>query len=92
MHILQGKDKNIIISSTEFETRSVHHYLLTDNTVIKKTHGISPNLLVVFRFYLMPLKSFLFHYWHLMKKETESVMEKDFTISFYPNVPKRLSK
>ncbi|WP_448606319.1 5-formyltetrahydrofolate cyclo-ligase [Paenimyroides ceti] len=36
MHILQGKDKNIIISSTDFETRSMHHFLLTDNTVIKK--------------------------------------------------------
>lgn len=34
--ILSGKDHNIIISKTNFETLSMTHYLLTDNTTIKK--------------------------------------------------------
>lgn len=41
LNILSGKDKNIIISKTDFETISMTHYLLTDNTVIKKnSHNI----------------------------------------------------
>jgi len=36
LHILQGKDKNVVIATTEFETRSMKHFLLTDNTQIKK--------------------------------------------------------
>lgn len=41
LNILSGKDKNIIISKTDFETVSMTHFLLTDNTVIKKNaHNI----------------------------------------------------
>lgn len=36
LHLLSGKDKNIIISKSDFETREMTHYLLTDNTKIKK--------------------------------------------------------
>lgn len=36
LNILSGKDKNIVISKTNFETVEMTHYLLTDNTVIKK--------------------------------------------------------
>jgi 5-formyltetrahydrofolate cyclo-ligase len=36
LHLLSGKDKEIIISKTVFETCSMVHYLLTDNTKIKK--------------------------------------------------------
>jgi 5-formyltetrahydrofolate cyclo-ligase len=32
MHVLQGKDKNIAISKSNFETNQMTHYLLTDNT------------------------------------------------------------
>lgn len=35
MHILQGKDKNIIISKSNFSDYSMQHFLLTDNTVLK---------------------------------------------------------
>lgn len=35
MHILQGKDKNIVISKSNFETQEMTHYLLTDNTKLK---------------------------------------------------------
>ncbi len=31
MHILQGKDKNIVISKSNFEDYSMSHYLLTDD-------------------------------------------------------------
>lgn len=34
LHILQGKDKNIIISKSDFATRKMQHFLLTDNTKI----------------------------------------------------------
>lgn len=41
LNILSGKDKNIIISKTDFESIAMTHYLLTDNTVIKKnSHNI----------------------------------------------------
>lgn len=41
LNILSGKDKNIVISKTDFETVSMIHFLLTDNTVIKKnSHNI----------------------------------------------------
>ena len=33
--ILLGKDKNIIVSKTNFETRKMTHVLLQDNTVLK---------------------------------------------------------
>jgi len=41
MHILQGKDKNIIISKSNFSNYSMEHFLLTDNTTLKiNTWGI----------------------------------------------------
>lgn len=36
LHLLSGKDKEIIISKSDFETRGMTHFLLTDNTKIKK--------------------------------------------------------
>jgi 5-formyltetrahydrofolate cyclo-ligase len=36
LHLLSGKDKNTIISKSDFETRSMQHFLLTDNTKIRK--------------------------------------------------------
>ncbi len=36
LHILQGKDKEVIIPKTNFETGEMLNYLLTDQTVIKK--------------------------------------------------------
>jgi len=36
LNILSGKDKNIIISKSDFESFRMTHYLLMDNTVIKK--------------------------------------------------------
>ena len=36
LNILSGKDKNILISKSDFETGEMTHFLLTDNTVIKK--------------------------------------------------------
>ena len=35
-HILSGKDKEIIVSKADFTTRKMTHFLLTDNTKIKK--------------------------------------------------------
>lgn len=42
LHILNGKDKNIIVSKSNFENRSMQHYLLTDNVVIKKNEWNIP--------------------------------------------------
>lgn len=36
LHLLSGKDKNILISKSDFESRKMTHFLLTDNTKIKK--------------------------------------------------------
>jgi 5-formyltetrahydrofolate cyclo-ligase len=36
LHLLSGKDKEILISKSNFQTREMTHYLLTDNTKIKK--------------------------------------------------------
>ena len=36
LHLLSGKDKEIVISKSDFETRKMTHFLLTDNTKIKK--------------------------------------------------------
>lgn len=36
LNILSGKDKHIVISKSDFETLKIKHYLLTDNTKIKK--------------------------------------------------------
>ena len=36
LHLLSGKDKEILISKSDFESRNMTHYLLTDNTRIKK--------------------------------------------------------
>jgi 5-formyltetrahydrofolate cyclo-ligase len=38
LHLLQGKDKEIVISKSNFETLEMTHYLLTDNTKIKKNN------------------------------------------------------
>ncbi len=38
LNILAGKDKNIVISKSNFENISLTHYLLTDSTRIKKNH------------------------------------------------------
>jgi 5-formyltetrahydrofolate cyclo-ligase len=36
LHLLSGKDKEIVVSKSNFETREMTHFLLTDNTKIKK--------------------------------------------------------
>lgn len=36
LHLLSGKDKEIIISKSDFVSRHMTHFLLTDNTRIKK--------------------------------------------------------
>jgi 5-formyltetrahydrofolate cyclo-ligase len=36
LHILAGKDKDVLISKSDFETRKMTHYLLTDGTKIRK--------------------------------------------------------
>jgi 5-formyltetrahydrofolate cyclo-ligase len=36
LHVLQGKDKEVVISKSNFETLEMTHFLLTDNTKIKK--------------------------------------------------------
>lgn len=36
LNILSGKDKNIVLSKSDFRSGQMRHYLLTDNTVIKK--------------------------------------------------------
>ncbi len=36
LHVLSGKDKNCIVSKSEFKTLEMTHYLLTDSTKIKK--------------------------------------------------------
>ena len=36
LHLLAGKDKEIVISKSDFQTRKMTHFLLTDNTRIKK--------------------------------------------------------
>ena len=35
LSILSGKDKNIILSKSDFKTSTMQHFLLTDNTIIK---------------------------------------------------------
>jgi 5-formyltetrahydrofolate cyclo-ligase len=41
LHILQGKDKNILVSKSNFEDVSMSHYLLTDQTKLKiSSYGI----------------------------------------------------
>lgn len=36
LHLLSGKDKEIVISKTDFAIRKMTHFLLTDSTKIKK--------------------------------------------------------
>ncbi|MBU2940900.1 5-formyltetrahydrofolate cyclo-ligase [Lacinutrix sp. C3R15] len=36
LNILSGKDKNIVLSKSDFKTGLLKHFLLTDNTTIKK--------------------------------------------------------
>jgi 5-formyltetrahydrofolate cyclo-ligase len=36
LHLLSGKDKEIIISKSDFTSRNMTHFLLTENTKIKK--------------------------------------------------------
>jgi len=36
LHLLSGKDKEIIVSKADFASRKMIHFLLTDNTKIKK--------------------------------------------------------
>jgi 5-formyltetrahydrofolate cyclo-ligase len=36
LHLLAGKDKEIVVSKSDFATRGMTHFLLTDNTKIRK--------------------------------------------------------
>lgn len=41
LQVLAGKDKNVVISKSDFETREMIHFLLTDSTKISKNeYGI----------------------------------------------------
>ncbi|WP_299435307.1 5-formyltetrahydrofolate cyclo-ligase [uncultured Aquimarina sp.] len=35
LHILQGKDKNVVVSKSNFKNNTLEHILLTDSTVLK---------------------------------------------------------
>jgi len=50
LQILAGKDKEIVVSKSDFATLEMTHFLLTDNTKFKKTHTIFRNLLMVWKF------------------------------------------
>jgi 5-formyltetrahydrofolate cyclo-ligase len=36
LHLLSGKDKEIVVSKSDFQTKKMTHFLLTDNTKIRK--------------------------------------------------------
>jgi 5-formyltetrahydrofolate cyclo-ligase len=36
LHVLSGKDKEIVVSKSDFKTCSMTHFLLTENTTLKK--------------------------------------------------------
>ena len=41
LHILSGKDKEVVVARSDFETHEMTHYLLTDNTKLAKNqYGI----------------------------------------------------
>jgi len=41
LHVLSGKDKHILLSKSDFDTREMTHFLLSDNTkIIKNSYGI----------------------------------------------------
>lgn len=41
LHLLSGKDKEILISRSDFQTKTMTHFLLTDNTRLQKNeYGI----------------------------------------------------
>ena len=41
LHILQGKDKNVIVSKSNFNTNEMTHFLLTENTkLVVNSYGI----------------------------------------------------
>lgn len=41
LHLLSGRDKEIVVSRSDFETREMIHFLLTENTKLKKNdYGI----------------------------------------------------
>ena len=42
LHILLGKDKNVVISKTNMESLHLTNYLLTDNTMIRKNRWNIP--------------------------------------------------
>jgi 5-formyltetrahydrofolate cyclo-ligase len=42
LHILQGKDKNVVLPKTDAPTNKLVNYLLTDTTVIKKNRWNIP--------------------------------------------------
>ncbi len=42
LHILNGKDRNVIVLKSDFETRTMTHFLLTDNVTIKKNEWNIP--------------------------------------------------
>lgn len=42
LNILAGKDKNIVISKSDFPTKKMSHFLLTDSTIIKKNEQNIP--------------------------------------------------
>ncbi|MDT0689751.1 5-formyltetrahydrofolate cyclo-ligase [Salegentibacter sp. F188] len=42
LHILQGKDKNVVLPKTDAPTNELINYLLTDTTVIKKNRWNIP--------------------------------------------------
>ncbi len=35
LHMLQGRDKHVVISKSDFETHTLTHFLLTDQTLLK---------------------------------------------------------
>ena len=67
LNILAGKDKNIVISKSNIEDYTMSHYLLTDNTRIKKNSYNIPE----------PVDGI-----EIKPSQLELVTEKDFTIAF----------
>jgi 5-formyltetrahydrofolate cyclo-ligase len=62
LHLLSGKDKEIIISKADFNSLKMTHFLLTDNTKIKKNKHNIPEPVDGIEVPSIKLKLYLYHY------------------------------
>ena len=92
LQILAGRDKEIVVAKSDFDTLEMTNYLLTDNTKFQKNEYNIFEPVDGLEVPVAKKKLFLCRFWLMTNLEIVLAMAKDFTTTFCQNARLTLSR